>query len=194
MNLKKMTLKLFAAFQVGLIFLNIEQKAVSAEVLARCIPAQSPCVTMVEVALPVMLGTAVVAPFLAGFSNESPEMALASAVFNTFCLTMPLINAAVSWRMETQANNGSYSKGQTCGVVPIVSTLRNVLTMGLTIGATATSWLYHQNGNEQLYAVNTTLTTISSVMTIAGTSLMYCCLHPKFKEDNSYTDKRYGAI
>lgn len=173
MNPKKLI-----SLQVGVVLLSLNQNAISCE-------TQSCDVTLTEIALPVMLGTSMVAPFLAGYSYISSDIALASAGFNTYSLAMPFINTWVSWHMKNNVKKGSFGGGQTCGTVPIATTLRNILTLGLTVGATATAWKYYETESEQMYAVNTTLSTVVAVVNLVGTIGMYSCLHHQFKNDNS---------
>lgn len=179
-----MKMKFVTALQAGIIFLSLNQNAQSNDVC--CDRYQKPTVTCAEVALPIMLGTAFVQPFVAGFGYVSSSVAGASAGLNTFGIPVSVLNTWISWHMDTHVRStGGYFQGQTCGAVPMFSTIRNALGLGLGIGATTTAFIYYYTGDEKMWAVNVTLTTVKSVLDIAGTSGMYACLFPKFKNDNS---------
>lgn len=179
-----MKMKFVTALQAGIIFLSLNQNAQSRD---WCWDRyQKPSVTCTEAALPIMLGTSFVQPFVAGFGYISSTVAGASAGLNTFGIPLSVLNTWISWHMETHVRStNSFSQGQTCGAVPITSTIRNAFGLALGIGATTTAFLYYKTGDEKLWAVNVTLTTVKAVLDIAGTSAMYACLFPKFQEDNS---------
>lgn len=141
-----------------------------------CDPCHNSDNYAVECAFPVFIGSAIVAPVLAGCSPQSSQIALYSAIFNTASIVLPFFNARISAKME----GGGH--GQTCGMVPCASLIRNALALGLNIGATALAWKYYMDNNETFSAVNIALTSISSITTIVGTSVMYGCLYKGYSE------------
>lgn len=151
---------------------------------AACDPCHNSDNYVVECSLPVFIGSAVVAPFLAGYGNQSPDVALASAIFNTATIVLPFFNARISAKME----GGGH--GQTCGMVPCASLIRNALCFGLNIGASAMAWKYYLDGNDTFNAVNITLTSISSITTIVGTSVMFGCLYKGYSEKYTSSEQR----
>lgn len=175
----------------SLVFSSLENIAVSAETVC-CSPLSQDQlgVVLTQAALPVTIAMAIAVPLMAGFSNTAEPIALASGILNSVNILAPIANSAVSWYMEKHADHDEFGSGQTCGAVPCVTTIRNGLVFGLNVSAAAMAWVYVTDGNDQFRVVNTTLTTVSSVVTIVGTSLMYYCLYPGFMR-NSAEERKY---
>lgn len=138
--------------------------------------------TIVTLAYPAFVVTAVAAPLLAYYSG-TPGIDLASALVNTaVCVALPFANTAVSCYMEEKSGGGGgfIRGGKTMGVAPVVSFLRNTVSFCLNVGSMATAWKYYSGGNETYQTINTTLTTVSAGLTLGGTTLMYGILYPDF--------------
>jgi hypothetical protein len=137
----------------------------------------------------------IINPLITGFSNVSEQLSLAAAVLNTVTLFLPVIAPFVSAHMESEAGE---VHGQSCGIVPFVSLLRNGLVFTLHAASIGLSWQYYVTQDLKYYSANVAVVSIENLLVIVGTIAMYAWLHPKYSKyvtrGNSYYASDHGTM
>lgn len=115
---------------------------------------------------PLSVAATVSAPFVTAYA--APQTV---ALYNTGNLISPILNAAASYTMDYRPGGRFTQSGP--GVIFGISTLRNLVELGMGVGAACCSYAYLFTGESYYNTIALTLTTVNAVLTTGGTAMMY---------------------